>query len=206
MFCGCSLCEADEPFDPTVVGTPGELGYGEFLYRCLSPSDPVCDGGETYVLFPGCVALGATFEEAADAYDSAVALLPAIEQQHWVLLYQRGIALERSDQWEKAEADFRQALELEPDQPDVLKAYATGHGANPDRWLFLTGPESAVARLVRDGFRAPMSRSGSDHTIVHSERFAVVDRRGRIRAYLEGARDDLPVQVRQVVRRLLAET
>ena len=60
------------------------------------------------------------FEEAADAYDSAVALLPAIEQQHWVLLYQRGIALERSDQWEKAEADFRQALELEPDQPDVL--------------------------------------------------------------------------------------
>ena len=60
------------------------------------------------------------FEEAAEAYDGAVALLPGLEPQHWVLFYQRGIALERSDQWEKAEADFRRSLELSPDQPDVL--------------------------------------------------------------------------------------
>jgi len=60
------------------------------------------------------------FEEASAAYDAAMALLPGIEPYHWGLFYQRGIAFERSKQWERAEADFRRALELEPDQPDVL--------------------------------------------------------------------------------------
>jgi Flp pilus assembly protein TadD len=60
------------------------------------------------------------FEEAAVAYDATINLLSSIEPQHWVLFYQRGIAYERSDQWELAEADFRKALELEPDQPFVL--------------------------------------------------------------------------------------
>lgn len=60
------------------------------------------------------------FEDAGKAYDGAVALLPSIEPYHWALFYQRGITFERSKQWDKAEADFRKALELEPDQPDVL--------------------------------------------------------------------------------------
>ncbi len=60
------------------------------------------------------------FEESAEAYDGALALVDALEQRHWVLLYQRGISLERSKQWERAEADFKEALELQPDQPLVL--------------------------------------------------------------------------------------
>jgi len=60
------------------------------------------------------------FAEAAEAYDGAIALIPAPERSHWTLFYQRGIALERSKQWDRAEADFRKALELEPDQPLVL--------------------------------------------------------------------------------------
>ncbi|MEM7237888.1 MAG: tetratricopeptide repeat protein [Pseudomonadota bacterium] len=60
------------------------------------------------------------FEEAATAYEGAVALIDEPENRHWVLFYQRGIAYERSKQWDKAEPDFRRALELEPDQPLVL--------------------------------------------------------------------------------------
>ncbi|MEM7190455.1 MAG: tetratricopeptide repeat protein [Pseudomonadota bacterium] len=60
------------------------------------------------------------FEEASSAYDAAIALLPEIEPHHWGLFYQRGITFERSKQWDRAESDFRKALELEPDQPDVL--------------------------------------------------------------------------------------
>ncbi len=60
------------------------------------------------------------FAEAAAAYDKAVALIDTPEQLHWPLYYQRGIAYERSKQWDRAEADFRKALALEPDQPDVL--------------------------------------------------------------------------------------
>ena len=64
------------------------------------------------------------FAEAVEAYDLAFDRIPKIEPQHWSLLYFRGIALERSDQWERAEADFKQALGLQPDQPYVMNYLA----------------------------------------------------------------------------------
>ena len=60
------------------------------------------------------------FAEAAEAYDQAVARTGTLQPRHWRLVYARGIALERSKQWPRAEADFLKALELEPDQPFVL--------------------------------------------------------------------------------------
>jgi len=39
---------------------------------------------------------------------------------HWRFFYQRGIAYERLNMWDKAKADFCVALRLEPDQPQVL--------------------------------------------------------------------------------------
>ncbi|WP_254434794.1 tetratricopeptide repeat protein [Magnetospirillum sp. UT-4] len=60
------------------------------------------------------------FAEAATAYDAALARIGTPQRQHWPLLYSRAIAFERSKQWPKAEADFLKALELNPDQPDVL--------------------------------------------------------------------------------------
>jgi tetratricopeptide (TPR) repeat protein len=59
--------------------------------------------------------------EAADAYTRAIAALgPDFGKRQWSVLYFRGIANERAGNWDKAEADFRQALEYEPDQPQVL--------------------------------------------------------------------------------------
>jgi Flp pilus assembly protein TadD len=45
-----------------------------------------------------------------------------IEQQpnDWRLYFSRGVARERLSRWPEAEADFRQALVLSPEQPDVL--------------------------------------------------------------------------------------
>jgi tetratricopeptide (TPR) repeat protein len=60
------------------------------------------------------------FAEAIEAYDQAVALVVAPGSEHWVLFYARGICHEREKQWAKAEPDFRKALELSPDQPQVL--------------------------------------------------------------------------------------
>lgn len=60
------------------------------------------------------------FSEAVDAYDKAVARLGDSEFRHWTIYYSRGIALERSKQWPRAEKDFREALRLNPDQPYVL--------------------------------------------------------------------------------------
>lgn len=72
------------------------------------------------------VALGDTlrglerYAEAVEAYDEAIALLEDPQESHWIVYFARGIANERTDRWEKAEADFRRALELRPDQPQVL--------------------------------------------------------------------------------------
>jgi len=60
------------------------------------------------------------FPEAVVAYDKAIALSGPPQPAHWPLYYDRGIALERSRQWDRAEADFLQALRFAPDQPHVL--------------------------------------------------------------------------------------
>jgi Flp pilus assembly protein TadD len=60
------------------------------------------------------------FEDAVKAYDRAFARIATLKPYHWRLLYARGIALERAKVWERAEADFLQALAFEPDQPFVL--------------------------------------------------------------------------------------
>ncbi len=60
------------------------------------------------------------FAEAEAAYDDAIALFGGDEEGQWVVYFARGIAHERTDDWEAAEADFRKALELRPEQPQVL--------------------------------------------------------------------------------------
>jgi tetratricopeptide (TPR) repeat protein len=60
------------------------------------------------------------FAAAAEVYSRAIALVPSPRKEHWTAFYYRGICHERIKQWEKAEADFRKALALEPDQPLVL--------------------------------------------------------------------------------------
>ncbi len=60
------------------------------------------------------------FAEAVKAYNRALELSGEPSAGDWFLFYARGISFERTDQWEKAEADFRMALKLNPDQPQVL--------------------------------------------------------------------------------------
>nr|WP_256474121.1 tetratricopeptide repeat protein [Lutimaribacter sp. EGI FJ00013] len=60
------------------------------------------------------------YEAAAEAYTAAIDLFDDPETQQWFLFYARAISHERLDLWDKAEADFRRALELNPEQPQVL--------------------------------------------------------------------------------------
>lgn len=76
------------------------------------------------------------FKEAAEAYDEAMKRIATIEPRHWTLFYARGISLERSDQWLRAETDFQKALEFKPDQPYVLNYLGytwIEHGKNLER-------------------------------------------------------------------------
>jgi tetratricopeptide (TPR) repeat protein len=60
------------------------------------------------------------YDEASRLYSRAIDRLDEPARQDWTLFYSRGITYERTDQWPKAEADFKTALELFPDQPLVL--------------------------------------------------------------------------------------
>jgi tetratricopeptide (TPR) repeat protein len=63
------------------------------------------------------------FPEAVDAYDRAFDRLGETPP-HWSMHYFRGIALERSGQWDRAERDLLAALDLQPDHPYVMNYLA----------------------------------------------------------------------------------
>jgi tetratricopeptide (TPR) repeat protein len=90
---------------------------------------------------------------AADAYERALERVGSLEERHWPLLYARGIALERSKEWEQAEAAFLDALKLKPDQPLVLNYLGYSwveQGKNLDRAREMI--EKAVAQRPNDGY------------------------------------------------------
>lgn len=60
------------------------------------------------------------FAQAVVSYDRAIELTEEGARAAWFLHYARAISLERLEEWPRAEADFRMALELNPGQPQVL--------------------------------------------------------------------------------------
>ncbi len=88
-----------------------------------------------------------------------------------------------------ASEDFRLVtVSVDPahDTPEVLRAHALAAGADPRRWLFLTGAEEEIRRLLRDGMKL---MSGED-LLNHSVKFVLVDRRGRVRGWYVGEGED----------------
>lgn len=73
-----------------------------------------------YLALGGVYSSKEDYRDAADLYDKAVATLTTPSRATWNIFYQRGIAYERLKEWDKAEPNFRKALELFPDQPQVM--------------------------------------------------------------------------------------
>ena len=77
------------------------------------------------------------------------------------------------------------------DTPAVLSAYAARYGADPQRWLFLTGAKDVVYPLIAKGFKlgvelTPGPGGQPGYGVEHSTKLAVVDRQGEIRGYFDG--------------------
>jgi tetratricopeptide (TPR) repeat protein len=86
------------------------------------------------------------FDESEQAYSEAITRIGGLSKNHWSLLYARGIAYERSQQWSKAETDFLRALELSPDQPFVLNYLGYSW---VDQGKFLDRAREMIARAVQ---------------------------------------------------------
>ncbi|MGH8056039.1 MAG: SCO family protein [Candidatus Entotheonellia bacterium] len=150
------------------------------------------------------------------------------------------------------------SVDPERDTPQVLARYADRNGADPERWLFLTGHKATIYRLAREGFKlsvedappdrarpgepspAPQPREhpgspdstqrGADRSTglvdvlgaalsptvawahhgerqepIHSARFVLVDRQGRIRGYFASGEREALQGLRQAIARLLQE-
>jgi cytochrome oxidase Cu insertion factor (SCO1/SenC/PrrC family) len=103
------------------------------------------------------------------------------------------------------------SVDPEHDTPQVLREYAKEWGANPNRWLFLTGKQDDIYRLIRESFHLGVEQNvGSARTrgneVTHSTRLMVVDRQGRIRgAGFDGTNAEELSQLRQKIDTLLRE-
>jgi cytochrome oxidase Cu insertion factor (SCO1/SenC/PrrC family) len=88
---------------------------------------------------------------------------------------------------------------VDPKRDDLaaLREYADIRGADPKRWLFLTGDEEMIHKLMREQFKQAIERnSGPDvkpgDEFGHGTRLALVDKKGVIRALYDGLPDDSP--------------
>lgn len=107
-----------------------ELGRAEALRRAAKPDADIEVLEQLAREFPTLPAVHSAlgdllrqqedYVNAVEAYDKALEYTDEEAANRWFLLYARGISHERLKQWPQAEGDFRTALELEPDQPQVL--------------------------------------------------------------------------------------
>ncbi|MCR4282204.1 MAG: tetratricopeptide repeat protein [Bauldia sp.] len=93
------------------------------------------------------------FAEAADAYTIGINAVSDAQDADWRVYYFRGVSFERSDRWPEAERDFKQALAINPDQPQVLNylGYSwVDKGMNFDEALKMI--QKAVDLRPNDGY------------------------------------------------------
>jgi protein SCO1 len=103
------------------------------------------------------------------------------------------------------------SVDPDHDTPAVLSRYAARFGANPERWLFLTGDKKEIYRLAHEGFRlavaAPPGASGQTGSIVaHSSRFVLLDGRGQVRGYYDSRDADALKRLERDINQLIKRT
>ncbi len=100
----------------------------------------------------------------------------------------------------------------EMDTPEVLRKYAARFHAPADRWFFLTGDQPKIYDLARHAFMLPTvdnqhnpERKSDEGDFIHSEKIALVDRHGVVRAYFDSTNPEVVQQVLTAVGNLLRE-
>ncbi len=99
-------------------------------------------------------------------------------------------------------ADFRIvgfSVDPENDTVERLARYADRYSAKRGRWYMLRNSESAVVELAARGFLM----GDPSQPVLHSTRFALVDKAGMIRGYYDGMDDKAMDKLRSAIDFLL---
>jgi len=94
------------------------------------------------------------------------------------------------------------SVDPEFDTQEVLKKYAAQYQAEEGRWFFLTGDKSAIHQLAKSGFLV----GGVDDITLHTTRFVLIDRQGRVRGYYSSGEEEELRKLETDARILLRET
>lgn len=117
-----------DPSDPAFLAA--ELGRAEVLRSADRPDAAIevlealtrsyPERAEVFAAKGDSMRQAERFADAIQAYSRALPLYDDNNTAKWFVHYARGISHHQLDQWSGAEADFRAALVLRPDQPQVL--------------------------------------------------------------------------------------
>ncbi len=89
------------------------------------------------------------------------------------------------------------SVDPERDTPEVLSRYGERYDADPQRWLFLTGPMDRIYDIAIKGFKITVEAARENNQIIHDTRFILVDAEGAIRGYYDSASADDLQSLRQ---------
>jgi len=97
----------------------GKVDEAREHLKSLLASDP--KDIRSYLAYGSVLSDAKDYKAMAENYDKAVEILgPVAKRGDWAVYFQRGIAYERLKEWDQAEPNFKKALELNPEQPQVL--------------------------------------------------------------------------------------
>lgn len=90
------------------------------------------------------------------------------------------------------------------DTPEYLRYYAGKFDAKPDKWYFVTGEKDDLYSLIKGSFLLPAAENETERAAlgaayIHSEKLALVDRQGSVRAYFDGLDPKTPERVIEAV-------
>jgi protein SCO1 len=97
------------------------------------------------------------------------------------------------------------------DQPPVLKKYGDRFGASDNHWSFLTGDKNTLHKVEVDGLKLPVldkpagEQESANDLFIHSEKFVLLDKLGRIRGYYDGQEQAAAAQVAAAAETLVQE-
>ena len=97
-------------------------------------------------------------------------------------------------------------VDPETDSVPLLKAYAAEHGVTDNRWHFVTGDKQQLYYMARKGYLLDSgSPSTHDDDFVHTQNFALVDWKRRLRGFYDGTDSLEMVRLKQDIEVLLDE-